>query len=212
MPAPYTTEELVALHKRSLQDTASLFNAAADADFVRHLRIAARAVSERKRTRTLPAALTVASGQSLYDAPADLLEVKIGAWGVAEQHTAPWNAPRGPLPSLRRVENPATGLVQIQLSPAPSAAQIDCYGPSYPYYYLAMHLVPDTGASTVTDRELDLVLLRAKVEAMRELSIRNHNKPVTLRAAQGLGDAVLTKNMTAPALYAQLLQEYNETP
>lgn len=212
MSAPYTTEELAALHKRSLLDAAGFFAAANDADLIRHLRIAAREISRHKRTRTLPAALDLVAGQPLYDAPANLMEVKIGSWGVNEQHTAPWNQPRGPLPSLRRIEDPVSGLAKIQLVPAPSSAQMDAYGASYPYYYLATHQVPDAGLSTITDRELDLLLLRAKVEAMRELSIRNHNKPVTLRAGQGLGDAVMAKNATPPALYEQFLKEYNETP
>lgn len=208
MSAPYTTEELVGLHKRSLLDAAALFNAANDADFIRQLRIAAREISRGKRTRTLLGTLALVSGQALYAAPVDMLEVKVGDWGVAQQHTDPWNQPRAALPSLRRTESPDDGSIQILLSPMPSDAQIAAYGSSYGFYYLATHLVPDTGASTITDRELDLLLLRAKVEAMRELSIRNHNKPVTLRAGSGMGDAVMAKNMTPPALYDAFLKEY----
>lgn len=211
MPAPYTTEELVTLHKRGLMDAASLFLTPLDADFIRHLRIAARDLSTGKRTRTRIGTLTLVAGTSLYPAPADLLQVKVSPWGVDQVATQPWNVPRNPLPALRTTVDTA-GADQLQLLPAPCQAQITAFGSDYPYYYLTTHLVPDAGNSTITDRELDLLLLRAKVEAMRELAIRNHNKPVTLRAGQGMGDASQARNASAPALYDVFLREYRETP
>lgn len=211
MPAPYTTAELVVLHKRGLMDAASLFPAANDADLLRHLRVAARELSAGKRTRTKLGTLTLVAGTSQYPAPADLLRAKVSPWGVDQVTAQPWNAPRTPLPALRTAVD-ADGSEQLHLRPPPCAAQIAAFGSDYPYYYLTSHLVPDTGNSTITDRELDLLLLRAKVEAMRELAIRNHNKPVSLRAGQGMGDASQARNASAPALYDAFLREYNQAP
>lgn len=210
MSTPYTTAELVALHKRSLLDAADAFDAPEDADFIRHLSVAAREVAQHKRTRTQMGALALVAGVAMYPVPDDLLQAKVSPWGVDQQLTQPWCAPRAPLPSLRTVER--GGVPQLMLSPAPSAVQIAAFGADYPYYYLAAHQMPATGPGTVTDRELDLVLLRAKVEALRELAIRNHNKPVTLRGGQGGAGTSPGANTTPAALYERFLREYQETP
>lgn len=207
MGQTYTTDELVALHKRSLLDAAAFFDTPEDADFIRHLRAAGRALAQdNKRPRTLAASLTLAAGVQQYPAPDDLHLVKTSPWGVAETQTTPWCAPRGPLPSLRIVTD-ADGALMLCLTPAPTAAQLAAFGASYPFYYFAAQSVPDTGATSVTDAELDLLLLRAKVEALRELSIRNHSKPVTMHG--GAGDGV-ARNQTAASLYAAFLQEYRD--
>lgn len=214
MSAPYTTDELVAAHKAALMDTVKLFQdatAPTDVSFIRQLRIAARAISICKRPRTLLASLALVADQSTYPAPADLIAVKVSDWGTARQHREPWNLPRDPLPSIRRLESAATAV--LQLTPAPSADQIAAYGAAYTLYYLASHQIPDAGDTTITERDVDLLLLRAKVEAMRELAIRNHNKPVSLREGGGLGGSAggsQSRNATAPALYDAFLREFNE--
>lgn len=211
MPAPFTTEELIEAHKAALNDAAQLFqdgNAADDSGFLRHLRVAARAISERKRPRTMVASLALVAGQALYPAPEDLVDVKVGDWGVAEQHRDPWRYPRDPLPSVRRVEH--AGEIQLQLSPAPTSEQINAFGTTYRLYYQAAHLVPDAGDTTITAREVDLLLLRALVEAMRELAVRNHNKPITLRGGSGGPTAAQTRNANAPALYEAFRREFEE--
>ncbi len=205
---PYSTEELVAEHKAGLLDAARLFGegAALDAAVLRHLRVAARALSVAKRPRTLIASLALVADQALYDAPADLVDVKVSDWGTAQQHRAPWDMPRGPLPALRRVE--IGGAAKLQLSPSPSAAQIAAFGSTYNLFYQAAHLLPDAGDTTITAREIDLLLLRAKAEAMRELAIRDHSKPVSLRGAEpGLSQP---RNGTPAALYDAFLREFNE--
>jgi hypothetical protein len=207
---PYTTEELVALHKRSLLDAASAFDAPDDADFIRHLSTAARAVAQDKRTRTQLGVVVLVAGTALYPVPDGLLQTKTSPWGVDLQLAQPWCAPRAPLPSLRVVER--DGVQWLMLHPAPSALQISAFGADYPYYYLAAHRVPASGPGTVTDRELDLVLLRAKVEALRELAIRNNNKPVTLRGGTGGAGTSPGANTTPAALYERFLREYQETP
>lgn len=210
MPA-YTTAQLVDQHKASLLDAAAQFIEADDAAFKRHLGIAAREIAIRKRPRTLAASLQLVAGIATYEAPADLLDVKVADWGMA-RNAQPWNYPRGPLPQLSLWQPDAGTPAMLRLSPPPSQAQIDAYGSGMPYYYLAAHSLPETGDTSITERELNVLLLRAKVEAMRELSIRASMKPVTLRMGQGMGDAVMSKNMTPPALYEQFLREYEAMP
>lgn len=207
--APYSTEELIAEHKAGLLDAARIFDdpqGTVDTAMLRHLRVAARALSIDKRPRTLLVSLALVPDQSIYDAPADLIAVKVSDWGMAQQHRAPWDAPRGPLPSLRRLEQ--AGVTKLQLSPSPSGAQIAAYGATYNLFYQASHLIPDVGDTTITAIEFDLLMLRAKAEALRELAIRNHSKPVTLRGGEpGLSQP---RNGTAAALYEVFLREYNE--
>ncbi len=205
----YATEELVAEHKASLLDAATFFVAPDDADFKRHLRVAGRLVSREKRHLTRSAVLTLQAGVGEYAAPADLLMPKASRWGVSETQNAPWCAPRAALPSLRMFDTDEG--TRLELTPAPTAEQISVFGASYPFYYMAAYGVPDTGESDVTDQVVDLVLLRAKVEALRELSIRNSSKPVTLRDGSGIGGS-MARNMTPPALYEAFLKEYQESP
>lgn len=207
----YTLAALVALHKASLLDAAEQFIEPADAAFKRHLTVAGREIAIRKRPRTLAASLTVTAGTALYPAPADLLEVKVADWGLGRR-AAPWNYPRGPLPLLSLWRPDPAAAPQLRLSPPPTQDQVSAFGAAMPYYYLATHALPDAGDTSITDRELNLLLLRAKVEAMRELAISASQKPVTLRVGQGMGDAVMSKNMTPPALYEQFLKEYEATP
>lgn len=207
---PFTTEELIEQHKAGLLDATRLFGdaTAIDAAALRHLRVAARALSVAKRPRTLVASLALVADQALYDAPDDLVAVKVSDWGTAQQHRTPWDVPRGPLPSPRRVES--GGAIKLQLSPSPSAAQIAAFGSTYTLFYQASHLLPDAGDTTITAREVDLLLLRAKAESMRELAIRDHSKPVSLRG----GDGAMSqpRNGTPAALYDAFLREFNETP
>lgn len=207
MGAAYTTAELVGLHKRSLLDAAQFFDAPADADFIRHLRIAGRALAtDNKRPRTVAASLQLVAGQPQYPAPANLVQVKASPWGVAQTQSAPWCAPRTPLPILRVLRD-ETGAALVCLQPAPTVEQLAAFGATFPFYYTAAHDLADAPdeASSVTDDELDLLLLRAKVEALRELAIRNHSKPVTMHGGAGEG---IARNQTAASLYEQFLREY----
>lgn len=209
--AAYTTAELVAMHKASLLEAAALFTEAADAAFIRHLQIAARDISRRKRPRTLAATLPLLAGVDVYEAPADLLDVKVADWGSARR-AQPWNYPRGPLPQLCLWQPDPAAAPKLRLTPAPTEAQIAAFGAAMPYYYMGEHEMPASGTTSITSREVNLLLLRAKVEAMRELSVRASMQPTTLRMGQGMGDAVMSKNMTPPALYERFLLEYEATP
>lgn len=202
-----TLATLLPDYKASLSEAASAFRGTeddADADFKRHLRTAVIEVSRTKRPRTLSASFTVVADQAEYgDVPADLITPKVAAWG--RSGLAPWNLPRPPLPTLSLAESGGSRVLVLQ--PPPRADQIAAFGSTYAYYYYARHSI-EPGSESLPDADAPLVILRAQVEAMRELTFRNYNKPVTLRAGSGLGGAVMSKNMTPPAIYEMLLKEY----
>lgn len=195
---------LVADYKASLQDAAKVF--ADPADLERHLRAAARALATEKRPRTKAGSFTLVADQGDYTGvPADLLSPKVGTWGIV--NTKPWNLPGGGLPVLMLATDASDAPV-LRLTPAPTCEQIRAYGSEYHYYYLADHTLSDVEAdSTITERDRNLLILRAQVEGMRELAFRNTTKPVTLRDASAGG---APSNMQPAALYERLLKEWKE--
>lgn len=200
--------DLIADLKASLQDSAKVFTAAADADFVRHLEAAAQAFST-KRPRTILASLTLTADTAEYPAPDDFMAFKASLWGTTPvRRSKPWEKSwPGPLPRVRFVEVGA-GSYQLSLEPSPSAAQIAALGADFRYYYFARHVLDDTLESLTTIRpgERGLLLLRAQAEAMRELAMRNITKPVQMRDGVTSGP----RNGTPAALFAVLHDEFLE--
>ena len=86
---------------------------------------------------------------------------------------------------------------QLQIHPAPTAQQITALGSTYRFYYYAGHVIGAEATETsvpVGDR--GVLLLRAQVEAMRELAMRGTGKhprhgdrPAAQRDAGGPGGA-----------------------
>lgn len=192
-------------YKASLHDAASVFKgtqADPDADFKRHLAIAARALGiDGKRSSTRMATLTLIADQSDYtDVPADLVRPKVSDWGSGNLPL--WDRPPGPLPVLCLVSDSA-GAPLLVLTPPPTSAQIAAYGSAYRFYYLAAPVITDA-TSTVRDSDRDLVLLRAMVEAAREMVNRNLHKPVQLSPGSGS----FPSNQTPAAWFSTLMDEY----
>lgn len=203
---PLSLATLVPDYKASLHDAASVFKGTdtdADADFKRHLATAVRALGiDGKRSCTRLAQLTLLAGQSDYTAvPDDILLPKNSDWGIGRM--AAWLQPAGALPVVRLTELDGTAL--LVLSPAPSAEQIAAYGSDYRYYYLATPVLTATGSS-LKEGDKDLVILRAQVEAAREMVNRNLHKPVALSPGSGSFPA----NQTPAGWYAALLDEYRK--
>jgi hypothetical protein len=202
-----TLASLLPDYRASLNDARVIFGddggGEQNENLARHLRVAASAMSLGKRPRTCSATLALVAGQVAYTAvPDDLLLPKVAMWG-SEYFSEPWNAPRGPLPTLTLSE--ADGVRVLNLTPPPSAAQIGAYGSTYGYYYFGAHQVTDDAAtSTLQEKDRALIILRAQVEALRETAMRNAHKPVTLRD----GGGGLGRNTTPAAIYAALLDEY----
>jgi hypothetical protein len=196
--------DLVADLKASLHDAASVFTAAADADFDRLLSVAGKDMGHR-RPLLKSGTLTLVADTAAYSAPSDLVTLLAERWSVGRM-PQPWEATWcGPLPR-QSVIGPGTAR-QILFTPAPSAAQLAVLGSSFVYDYRAEHIIDAVaGSTTIAADDRGLLLLRAQAEAMREIALRNSAKPVALR--DGLSGA--PKNGAASYLYEALLNEYRE--
>ncbi len=198
--------DLIADLKASLNDAAKPFVAANDADFERHLNVAALDLG-RKRTRTLAASINplVADQSGYAPLPAGFVAFKSHLWGqvpIASRKAWEKGYP-GPLPRVRLVEE--GGVKKLWLDPAPSAAQINAIGPEFRYLYMASHVIDAVAANTtVLDGDRQILILRGQAEAMRELAARNIQKPVTMRSEMGS----TPRNGTPAYLYEKLMQEF----
>jgi hypothetical protein len=208
MPGTMNEADLVADLKASLNEAASVFTAASDADFKRQLAAAAVAFGA-KRPRTLVGSITLVAEQAQYDPPAGLQGVKSHLWGIAPRMKAqPWDKTwTGRLPDLRLVEGATPAARKLQLDPAPTAHQISALGAELRFYYYGVHAIGADAANTsILPGDRQLLLLRAQAEAMRELAARNIQRPVIVREAVGSQ----TRNGTPSALYEKFLQEFRE--
>jgi len=202
-------DDLVADLKASINDAASSFKAAADADFKRHITVSALALGE-KRPRTLFSTLTLVAEQPAYPAPALFCAFKSHLWGIAPRSSPqPWEKGwPGKLPKVKVVEtndDPVTR--QLHLDPPPTGAQIGALGTEFRFYFYGGHVVDATAAKTsVAPGDRGLLILRAQAEAMRELAMRNVNKPVMMRE----GIASQPRNGTPSWLYQELLKEWGQ--
>lgn len=204
MSGTMSKADLIADLKAMLMDTAGKFTAAADADFGRHLDIAALDIG-RFRPRTYLATLTLVADQDRYAAPADLVEPKYALWGVSERgRILPWERGYpGRLPALTLGVD-ATGRF-LRLDPAPTAAQIAAFGATYRFYYFQAHAVADAAANTtVHPGHRAALLVRACAAAALELANAGVTKPVQFHnGMQG------TPNSGTPlALHEALMEQF----
>lgn len=197
-----TEADLLADLKRSLHDAASPFDAPNDADFKRFLAVALTGM-QAKRPRTLLGSMTLQADVDLYPlAVDDFAQYKTHQWGG--KVIRPWlPCYPGALPRIGAVKDGDTW--QLVFDPAPTQAHLDAYGSTFRYWYYGTHSAGGDG-STLAAADRPLLLLRAQAEAMRELSMRNINKPVQLR--DGISGA--PRNSTPAALYRELLAEWEK--
>lgn len=183
-------------YQASLGESAQLFRTPDRADLVRHLRAASVALG-RKRNLMGRASLTLVPGVAVYEAPAGVWQVLAVEWLQAET-----------VPLFEFVTYPPPRLTvagtSIFVSPTPTPAMIAAHGSTLNFRYEQAYALTDDETYDVPERDRWLLILRAQAEAMRELSIRAHQKPVTLSGAGGGG---LT-NMQPAALYAAFLAEF----
>ena len=202
MSGTMSQADLIEDLKRSLPDAATGFNAAADADWKRFLSIALTGM-QGKRPRTLLGQVTLQADEPLYTVPgADFAQYKTHVWG--SRPPKPWSPDYpGALPRVSAAQNGTAW--QLVFDPAPSWAHINAHGSTFKFWYFGLHSVgADAEASTLAAADRPLLLLRAQAEAMRELSMRNINKPTSLRD----GYSGTPRNSTPAALYQQLLAEW----
>lgn len=207
-----TVSDLLPDYTASLNDAAAVFGSGSttptlDANLTRHLNVAARAVSaDGKRPLLKLASIAVSADVSSYGpVPDDFIVSRATQWPAPGALRA-WQQPPGVIP---RVFAAMTDAGQtLMLTPPPSQDQINVYGVTLQYIYLAAHAITDDETtSTLTDVDRNLVILRAQVEAMREMTFRNIHKPVSMRAASA---GASTSNMQPSALYERLLAEYKD--
>lgn len=203
MAGSMSEADLVGDLKASLQDAAEVFSAANDADFKRHLVLAALDFT-RHRPRTMLGTITLIADQFDYAAPADCMVYKSTLWGATRPH--PWDKNwTGPMPAAKVVQGAAGR--ELHLTPPPTAAQIAVLGAAFKFYYFAAHVISTTAASTsIQAGDRGLLLLRAQAEAMKEMAMRNIKKPVQMR--DGISSA--PRNGTPSALFEALMKQYEE--
>lgn len=191
---------LVADLEASLHDAGKVFTAP---DYERHLDTAA-ADFHRARARLIRTSLTLVATVSEYDCPADLLCVWTAPWGQSgTQRLWDRGSASEQLPRVSVVGEGASR--QLLFQPPPTAAQIADYGAIYSYFYRAAHAIDAVAAdTTIRTEDRGLLLLRAQVEALRELAMRGVTKPVRLRDGLSQGP----RNATPAALWESFMEEF----
>jgi hypothetical protein len=202
MPGTMSQADLIADLKRSVGDACAPFDAPVDGDWKRFLTVALVAMQD-KRPRTLLGSVTLVADEPMYPlALADFVQYKTYVWGGRQ--AKPWSPGYpGGLPRVCAEQNGATWT--LLFDPAPTAAHLAAYGSTFRFWYFGAHaLGADDAASTLAAADRPLLLLRAQAECMRELSMRNVNKPVALRD----GYSGQPRNSTPAALWDALLREW----
>lgn len=197
-------DSILADYKASLLDSAERFTAPANGDFNRHLDAAVVDLS-RLHQRILKDSITLTTADDEYPAPAGLRRVTRTLWGRNHNRAARyWDSNFvQSLPTLRAIES-ASGRV-LQLSRLVTASELAEIGAECPYFYEAAHVIgADAVDTSVPDYDRPLLILRAQVEAMKELAMRGVGKPVALRD----GVSNTPRNAHPAALADFLMQQF----
>ncbi|QZA80857.1 hypothetical protein [Deefgea piscis] len=197
---------IIADVKASLNDSAALFKAANDADFIRHLDVALQDIAASVACPRF-ASVDLLTDQidgwpGAYPAPADYSRFGQMIWG--KHSYQPWDALYpGQLPSIIKAD--INGMTALMLCPAASPQQIAVCGSQFKFSYIAKPAVGvDAANTTLPERHRGLLILRMQAEAMRELTMRNITKPTAMR--DGLTGT--PRNSTPAALYQALMAEF----
>jgi hypothetical protein len=198
--------ELITDLKASLHDAAQYFqgtDADPEADFKRHLRVAAADLAARQG-QTLMGEITLEAGVSIYSGlPADMTAIKAPLWGTQDRVPPYADHYPGPLPRARLADQSGTPV--LYLTPAPTQRQIELLGSSYQFFYSASYWTGDVNDSLdLSTTERELLMLRAQAEACRELAIQNMTRPVETRTSLSM-----PRNSTPGALWQALMDEFN---
>lgn len=186
----------------SLLDARSLFgedgSAAQSAALDHHLRAAA-ADFNRVRPRIEAFELTLIAEQADYPAPAGALRFHLADMVDANAAFEPYDSRRQALVPLPVLIRTSTGRCW-RFRPVPTQRLISALGCRYRYTAIVAHVLADDASDTTfADADLPLLVMRAQVESLRALAIRNAHKPFTTRDPS-YGQ---TRNST-PAALAQM--------
>lgn len=190
--------DLIADHKAQLGKAVERFRTPDDADFIRHLALAARRL-DGKRPRQKLSMLAVTVGEVDYPAAVESLAILAHEWGIGTIRQ-PWDSDFMGIPPLIRQLDSDDG-PRWRLSAAPTANQIAAWGPTLPVRYQAAHEISELRI-TPPDADRPLVLLAALIEAMRDLS----TETAVVQLHKGL-TGIPTAG-TPAYLYEKLLQEF----
>ncbi|MBR8137191.1 hypothetical protein [Burkholderia cenocepacia] len=188
MTGSMSRADLVADLRAALHDVRTVFegeDGEEEATYGRLLDLAAGDFA-RHRPRVMTGSLQLKHGNGLYAAPMDLYRFYRTVWGDSTM-LQPWEPGYGLYrkPRVDVVESngdDGTPVRSLQLSPAPSIDQIVHLGAHFRYLYYANHVIAERATgTTIRPDDRDLLLLRAKAEAMREVATRDSFKPVQLR-------------------------------
>lgn len=199
--------DLAADFQRSLHDGASLFKADDYADLTRFL-LQALPDMATKRPRTLLGQVTLSAGVAQYPLAAlpAFSAYKAHLWDRTACFPQPWE-PGYPGATPRVCASSDGAAYALDFSPAPTALHLAALGSTFKFYYFAQHVLGATAAeTTVAAADRGLLLLRAQAEAMRELTLHQANKPVSMR--DGLSGT--PRNSTPAALHEMLLRLFWE--
>ena len=194
--------DLIADLKGILQGASKKFTAPADADYIRHLTLAALDLA-RVRPRIVTDSITLQADVRLYTAPAGMIRAHQVHWGRQAQLTLkPWdgNYPSR-LPTVSLVESPSGRM--LALSFAPTSNEIASLGSVFEFDYYASHVIgSDATDTTIQPSDRYLLLIRAAAEALQELALSGSSAPVELGRVAG---GSMPRNGTPGALAESLL-------
>ena len=204
--------DLVAVLKTSLHDVGSVFEGdtgAPDANFERFL-LQALPDMQLKRPATRLGSIELREGiarTSVSGSNPGFAAFKTHMWGDGCK-IKPWS-PDYPGTLPRVSASFESSQWWLNFSPAPSGRQISAYGSQFDFWYYALHTIGELPEDTTIGlQDRGLLILRAQVEAMRELAIRNAGKPVAMR--DGVSSQLRTANPSAMA--DSLMRQFLETP
>lgn len=199
-----TKSEFIQRLKASLHDAASVFDAPADADFERHLSQALLCFSSplhrplRKR-----GTVTLVAGTQEYDPPDDFASLAWVEYGAkSRREFKPWERQYMNPPFQLHVLRGETGR-KLRAVQEVTESMISTHGAECAFFYNAVHVLTDS-ESTVPSADEGLLLLRAQAEAMKEMSVRNILKPVTIQT----GIAGALSNGTPGGLCEMMMRYY----
>jgi hypothetical protein len=206
MPGTMSEADLVADLKTSLFNSASVFDAAGDADFKRFLQQALPDMQYKRPVTKLGTVTLVASQASYAIAEPDFAALKHDLWRDTTKMGKPWS-PGWPGPLPRLCADWSGTAWSLVFDPAPTCTQISTLGGECKFYYFAKHAIgANAQDTTVNAQDRGLLLLRAQAEAMLALGMRNAGKPVQMR--DGLSGT--PRNSTPAALHEVLMRLFKE--
>jgi len=186
----------------SLRNAAEEFD---DADLDRHLDRAAEDLPRRRRL-VLSASIALQADTAEYDSvPTDLVRPVFSRWAnSARLKKAPWVTDYPPQrPRVTLVQT--SGGRKLHVTPTLTATELAKHGETLQYDYEARYTIADAAAdTTVKAEDRWLLLLRAQAESVRELALKNIDRPISVGDKAGRQ----TRNDTPGSLYQLLMEDF----